>query len=64
MSMATPSTILVTRIVKELDAGSQLTFADRGVHYLKGLDEPWQLYEVSASEHAAAAAAPPTAAPR
>ena len=31
--------------VKDLVAGSGLAFADRGVHQLKGVPDPWHLYE-------------------
>lgn len=36
----------VTRTVRDLTAGSALSFRDRGVHPLKGLAEQWQLYSV------------------
>ena len=39
--------ILVTRTVRDLVTGSGLTFVDRGEHKLKGVDEPWRLYEVT-----------------
>ena len=39
--------ILVSDTVRDLVAGSQLQFADRGLHALKGLPEPRRLYAVS-----------------
>jgi class 3 adenylate cyclase len=46
--IAAPSEVLVTRTVKDLVAGSGLTFDDRGEHTLKGVPEPWQLYAATA----------------
>jgi class 3 adenylate cyclase len=46
-ALATAGQVLTTRTVKDLVAGSGLTFADRGVHELKGITEPWHLYEVA-----------------
>jgi class 3 adenylate cyclase len=43
---AEPQELLVSRTVKDLVAGSGLQFTDRGVHALKGVPEPWQLYSV------------------
>lgn len=39
--------ILVSRTVKDLTVGSELTYADRGEHVLKGVPDRWQLYEVT-----------------
>jgi class 3 adenylate cyclase len=39
-----PGEILVTRTVRELTAGSGLRLEDRGVHALKGIPEPCQLF--------------------
>ena len=41
---AKPGEVLVSRTVKDLTAGSGLTFEDRGEHELKGVPDPWQLY--------------------
>ena len=41
--------VLVSSTVKDLVAGSEITFEDRGLHELKGVGE-WRLYAVS--EHA------------
>jgi class 3 adenylate cyclase len=43
---ARPSEVLVSSTVKDLVAGSEITFEDRGVHELKGVGE-WRLYAVS-----------------
>jgi class 3 adenylate cyclase len=45
-SLAKPDEVLVSRTIKDLSAGSGLRFDDRGTHQLKGVPEPWQLYEV------------------
>lgn len=44
MAEADPGEILVSRTVKDLVVGSELRFEDRGIHNLKGFNEPWQLY--------------------
>lgn len=46
MEEARADEILVSRTVKDLVVGSDLTFEDRGTHALKGIDDPWQLYAV------------------
>lgn len=38
--------ILVSRTVRDLVAGSDLTFTDRGTHQLKGIEGDWQLMAV------------------
>ena len=38
--------VLVSRTVKDLVAGSGLTFEDRGEHELKGVPDRWHLYRV------------------
>jgi class 3 adenylate cyclase len=43
------SEILVSRTVKDLVAGSGLTFVDAGEHELKGIPGSWQLYRATAS---------------
>ena len=50
-ALAGPSEVLVSSTVKDLVAGSGLTFSDRGEHALKGVPDKWRLY---------AAAVPPT----
>ena len=44
---AQPGEVLVSSTVKDLIAGSEITFEDRGLHELKGVGE-WRLYAVSA----------------
>ena len=46
---ARPGEVLVSRTVKDLVAGSGLTFADRGTHLLKGVSEEWQLFAVTSA---------------
>jgi pimeloyl-ACP methyl ester carboxylesterase len=43
---AQPGEVLVSSTVKDLVAGSGLTFRDRGVARLKGVPEEWRLYGV------------------
>ena len=40
------SEILVSATVKDLVAGSGLTFEDAGEHELKGVPDRWRLYRV------------------
>jgi hypothetical protein len=40
--------VLVSTTVKDLVAGSGLSFKDRGVQVLKGIPGEWQLYSVEA----------------
>jgi class 3 adenylate cyclase len=44
MARAADGQVLVTNTVKDLVAGSGLTFAAAGTHELKGIRDPWQLY--------------------
>jgi len=37
--------VLVSRTVRDLTVGSELEFVDRGAHELKGIPEPWHIYE-------------------
>ncbi len=48
MANAGPSEVLVSRTVKDLTAGSGLTFQDAGEHELKGVPDRWRLYRVAA----------------
>jgi class 3 adenylate cyclase len=43
-SMANPGEVLVSGTVKDLVAGSGITFTDRGTHSLKGLPGEWRLF--------------------
>jgi class 3 adenylate cyclase len=45
-ALAGASEVLTTSTVKDLVLGSGIEFADRGKHALKGVPEPWQLFEV------------------
>jgi len=44
MAHAQPGEVLVSRTVRDLVAGSGLTFAERGTHELKGVPGEWNLY--------------------
>ena len=46
-SNAGPSQVLVSQTVKDLVAGSGLTFDDAGEHELKGVPDRWRLYRVT-----------------
>jgi len=39
--------VLVSQTVKDLVAGSGLTFVDAGTHELKGVPDTWHLYRVA-----------------
>jgi class 3 adenylate cyclase len=43
---AEPGEVLVSSTVRDLVAGSGLSFADRGMHALKGVPDPWHVYAV------------------
>jgi class 3 adenylate cyclase len=45
-AIAGSSEVLVSPTVKDLVAGSGLTFEDAGEHELKGVPERWHLYRV------------------
>jgi class 3 adenylate cyclase len=45
-ALAEPSQVLVSSTVKDLVAGSGLSFEDAGEHLLKGVPERWHLYRV------------------
>ena len=44
---ASPGEVLVTRTVRDLVAGSGISFDERGEHSLKGVSEAWALYATS-----------------
>jgi class 3 adenylate cyclase len=48
-SAAGPSEVLVSSTVKDLVAGSEIEFEDRGPHELKGVPGEWRLYAVASS---------------
>jgi hypothetical protein len=39
--------VLVSQTVKDLVAGSEIEFSERGAHALKGVPGEWRLYAVS-----------------
>jgi len=47
MSLAGPGEVLASRTVKDLSVGAEISFTDRGVHTLQGLEEPWRLFAVT-----------------
>jgi class 3 adenylate cyclase len=47
-ALAGPNDVLVSQTVKDLVAGSGLTFEDAGEHELKGVPDRWHLYRVVA----------------
>ena len=47
MSLADAGEVLVSRTVRDLVIGSELTFSDRGEHELKGIPDRWALSAVS-----------------
>ena len=47
-ALAVPGEILVSSTVKDLVAGSEIEFSDRGVHDLKGVPGAWRLFAVEA----------------
>jgi len=47
-SVASAGEVLVSNTVKDLVAGSALSFSDRGAHSMKGIPTTWRLYSASA----------------
>ena len=47
MGIAGPGEIVATSTVKDLVAGSGIEFSDRGVHILKGMPTPWNVFAVA-----------------
>src|SRR6201997_3539464 len=45
-ALAGPGEVLVSSTVKDLVAGSGITFADRGPHALKGVPDEWRVFAV------------------
>jgi class 3 adenylate cyclase len=45
--LAGPGEVLVSRTVRDLVAGSGIELEDRGVHTLRGIAEPWQVFAVA-----------------
>jgi class 3 adenylate cyclase len=50
MALAGPNEVLVSRVVRDLVAGSGLVFAEHGTHALKGIPGEWPLYRAGAGE--------------
>jgi class 3 adenylate cyclase len=48
-ALAQPAEILVSRAVKDLVAGTGISFTDRGPHELSGIGDPWPLFAVTRS---------------
>ena len=48
-ALAGPGEVLVSRTVRDLVAGSGLSFEDRGIHTLKGVPDEWQLFAVASA---------------
>jgi len=48
-SLAGPSTVYTSQTVKDLTAGSGITFIDEGERELKGVPEQWRVYRVEQS---------------
>jgi class 3 adenylate cyclase/alpha-beta hydrolase superfamily lysophospholipase len=48
-ALAQANQVLVSQTVRDLVAGSGLTFADAGTHELKGVSDEWRLYEATAT---------------
>lgn len=46
-ALARPGEVLVSATVKDLVAGSALSFQDRGIHSLKGVPGDWRLFAVA-----------------
>jgi class 3 adenylate cyclase len=47
ISLASPGEVLVSNTVRDLVAGSGFVFADRGMHVLKGVPEPRQVFALA-----------------
>ena len=45
-ALAGAGEVLVSSTVKDLVAGSEIAFADGGVHELKGVPAEWRLYRL------------------
>jgi class 3 adenylate cyclase len=44
LGKADPGAVLASQTVRDLVAGSGLTFRDRGVHTLEGIPGEWRLF--------------------
>jgi class 3 adenylate cyclase len=50
-ALADAGQVLTTSTVKDLVAGSGIAFNDHGIHDLKGIPEPRDLYEVASTDN-------------
>ena len=50
-SSAGASEVLVSQTVRDLVAGSGISFGDRGIHELKGIPGSWQLFAVAGADN-------------
>jgi len=46
-ALARPGEVLVSRTVKDLVAGSGISFTDRGTHELPDIPDQWQVFAVT-----------------
>ncbi len=46
-ALAAPGEVLVSSTVKDLVAGSGISFVDRGTKQLKGIPDEWRLFAAS-----------------
>jgi hypothetical protein len=46
MDEAGAGEVVVSRTVKDLVAGSDIEFDDTGEHFLRGIEQKWQLFRV------------------
>jgi class 3 adenylate cyclase len=54
MALGNAGDILVSGTTRELSAGSGFTYEDRGIHHLKGIPAPRQVFELAAAHNGAA----------
>ena len=47
MSLGEPGDVIVSSTVKDLAAGSGISFDDRGEHTLKGVPDTWRVFAVA-----------------
>ena len=59
LAAAGPSEVLVSSTVRDIVAGSDLSFEDRGTHELKGVPGEWHLFAADRTSRPELAAAPP-----
>ena len=48
LGLAAAGEVIVSRTIKDVVAGSGLAFDDRGIHTLKGIPDPWQVFAARA----------------